>query len=287
MLSYGAVGARQPAVRTSVPLGVPVNRLAETLAIPDPDRSRILLDVVRIVFDSPDGQDAGDAATRVRLRDLFRASSAADPRETVPLPLDPSVWRDTILRRQVADNQLIAAILSDRSTALLYHGLAALDDETLAALGPDRETLDGLRLHAGAFATFGRSLRIHAGRIVVPGGAAAEPLWQELVGVEPSRPAPFVRRLFAGDSGRLAFFFDSLTHLDLPHQQFATGRQLPESARLERMRALLDVFDRTAPEWRPDDRPFARPSFDPALTLSTIAVTPAGTLVGPFHRRLW
>ena len=35
MLSYGAVGARQPAVRTSVPLGVPVNRLAETLAIPD------------------------------------------------------------------------------------------------------------------------------------------------------------------------------------------------------------------------------------------------------------
>ena len=53
MLSYGAVGARQPAVRTSVPLGVPVERLADTLAIPDPDRSRILLDVVRIVFDSP------------------------------------------------------------------------------------------------------------------------------------------------------------------------------------------------------------------------------------------
>jgi hypothetical protein len=287
MLSYGAVGARQPAVRTSVPLGVPVVRLAATLGIPDPDRSRILLDVVRIVFDAPDGQEAADAALRLHLRDLFRATNAADLRETVPLPLDPSVWRDTILRRQVADNQLIAAILSDRSTALLYHGLAALDDETLAALGPDRETLDDLRLHAGVFATFGRSLRIHAGRIVVPGGPEAEPLWQELVGVEPARPAPFVRRLFAGDSGRLAFFFDALTHLDLPHQRFATGRQLPEASRLERMRALLDVFDRTAPEWRPDDRPFMRPPFDPAITLSTIGLTPAGTLVAPFHRRLW
>jgi hypothetical protein len=286
LLSYGAVGARQPAVRTTVPLGVPVARLAATLDIADPDRSHILLDVVRIVFDSPDGQDAGDSALRRHLADLFLGASR-ETRDTVPLPLDPSVWRDTILRRQVPDNQLIAAILSDRSTALLYHGLAALDDETLAALGPDRETLDGLRHHAGSFATFGRSLRIHAGRVVVPGGTNAEPLWQELVGVEPSRPTAFVRRLFAGDSGRLAFFFDALSHLDLPHQMFAIGRQLPEASQLERMRALLDVFDQTAPEWRPDDRPFMRPPFDPAITLSLIGVTPAGTLVAPFPRRLW
>lgn len=153
------------------------------------------------------------------------------------------MWRDTILRRQVADNQLIPAILSERTTALLYHGLAALDDETLGALGPDRETLEVLRRHAGTFATFGRSFRIHAGRVVVPGGHRAEPLWQELVGVEPSRPAPFVRRLLTGESGRLAFFFDALSHLDAPHQLFATNQQLPEASRLERMRALLDVFD--------------------------------------------
>ena len=170
MLSYGAVGARQPAVRTSAALGVPVARLAETLGIADPDRSHIVLDVVRIAFDAPDGQDAGDTAIKARLQALFRSPNQ-ESRDTVPLPLDPSVWRDTILRRQVPDNQLIPAILSERTTALLYHGLAALDDETLGALGPDRETLEVLRRHAGTFATFGRSFRIHAGRVVVPGRA--------------------------------------------------------------------------------------------------------------------
>jgi hypothetical protein len=290
LLSYGAVGARQPAVRTSAVLGAPVARLAETLGIADPDRSHIVLDVVRIAFDAPDGQDAGDAAIKARLQALFHSSGAAssgDTHDTVPLPLDPSVWRDTILRRQVPDNQLIPAILSERASALLYHGLAALDDETLAALGPDRETLEVLRHHAGAFATFGRSLRIHAGRVVVPGGLGAETLWLELVGVEPSRPAAFVRRLYVGESGRLAFFFDALSHLDAPHQRFATSQQLPESSRLERTRALLDVFDQTAPEWRPDDRPFMRPPFDPAITLSTLAVTPGGTLVAPIPRSSW
>src|SRR4249919_2701417 len=141
MLSYGAVGARQPAVRTSAALGVPVARLA------DPDRSHIVLDVVRIAFDAPDGQDAGDTAIKARLQALFRSPNQ-ESRDTVPLPLDPSVWRDTILRRQVPDNELIPAILSDRTAALLYHGLAALDDETLGALGPDRETLEVLRRHA-------------------------------------------------------------------------------------------------------------------------------------------
>ncbi len=286
LLSYGAVGARQPAVRTSAVLGVPAVRLAETLGIADPDRSHIVLDVVRIVFDAPDGQDAGDTAAKARLQALFHAPSG-EAHDTVPLPLDPSVWRDTILRRQVPDTQLIPAILSERTPALLYHGLSALDDETLAALGPDRETLDVLRRHAGAFATFGRSLRIHANRVVVPGGPAVEPLWQELVGVEPSRPAAFVRRLFASDSGRMAFFFDALSHLDASHQLFATGQQLPAPVRLERIRALLDVFDQTSPEWRPDDRPFMRPPFDPAITLSLVGVTPAGSLLAPVQRRLW
>ena len=286
MLSYGAVGARQPAVRTSVPLGIDASLLASGLGMSSFDRSRLLLDVVRITFASPDGQDPNERSARAKLQALY---AAPDPnvRQTVPLPLDPAVWRDTILMRQVPDAALVAAILSDRSTALLYHGLAALDDETLAALGADRDTLEALRRHPGAFATFGRALRIHAGRIVVPGGADAEPLWQELVGVEPTRTGAFVRRLFSSDSGRLAYFFDALGALDAAHQRFATGRTLPEASRLERMRALLDVFEQTAPEWHPEERPFARPVFDPSITLSLVNVTSAGDLAPPFRRRMW
>ena len=286
LLSYGAVGARQPAVRTTVPLGTSAARLAADFDIPTADRSRLLIEVVRKAFASPDGQAAAEAVRRGRLSAAFNAPAPGRP-ELSPLPLDPSVWRDTILERQIPDSQLIPAIFSARSTALLYHGLSAMDDETLAALGPDRETLDVLRDHAGAFAAFGRAVRVHAGRIVLPGGSEAEPLWQELVGVEPSRPGAFVRRLFGDPSGRLAYFVDGLARLDLPHQLFATGRRLPAAARLERMRALLDVFDQAAPGWRADDRPFERPAFDPAVTLSLVNVTAAGALVTPLRRGAW
>ena len=286
LLSYGAVGARQPAVRTAAPLNTTAARLAADFDIPTADRSRLLLEVVRKAFASPAGQDAAETILRGRLHAAFNGPLQGRP-ELSPLPLDPSVWRDTILERQVPDSQLVPAILSARNTALLYYGLSAMDDETLAALGPDRETLNLLRDHAGAFAAFGRAVRVHAGRIVLPGGSDAEPLWQELVGVEPSRPGAFVRRLFADPSGRLAYFVDGLARLDLPHQLFATGRRLPAASRLERLRALLEVFDQAAPGWRADDRPFERPAFDPAATLSLVAVTPAGALVSPLRRGAW
>ena len=118
------------------------------------DRSRFVLDVVRALFTS--GLVEGDVRQRENLRAALLAAPST-PGETVPLPLDASIWRETLLQRQVPDNQIIGAILSDRSTALLYHGLAGLDDETLAWLGPERETLRHLLRHAGAFAVFGRA----------------------------------------------------------------------------------------------------------------------------------
>lgn len=170
LLSYGAVGARQPAVRTAAPLPVPAADLARTLDVSVVDRGRIMLDAIRILFDAPDGFDEGDTTRR---QQLTRAIASPDrkPGETIPLPLDPSVWRDSILLRAASDSDIIAAILTDRRFALLYHGLAALDDETLAWLGPDRETLQHLLRRPGAFSTFGRSIRVRANRVVVPGGA--------------------------------------------------------------------------------------------------------------------
>src|SRR5688572_10966090 len=91
LLSYGAVGARQPAVRTSVPLPAPASQLAETLGLATTDRSRIVVDIIRLLFDSPDGNDSGDARLRAQLNDLLQAGK---PGETAPLPLDPSIWRD-------------------------------------------------------------------------------------------------------------------------------------------------------------------------------------------------
>ena len=283
IVSYGALSARQPAVRTSMPLTFDAERLAGVLGIASADRSQLLTSIVRVVFDAPDGSSSHQkrrAALAAQLK-LPHVRTA-----TVPLPLDASIWRETILGFPVKDGELAAAILSDRSTALLYYGLSTMDEDTLGWLGPDRETLLHLRRHAGPFASFGRSVKVRGGRVSVPGGKSAEPIWAALVGVDPGRPSIFVQRLFRG-SGRLAWFYDTIQHLDGDHQQLVFGGEEPESARIERTRALLDVFESAAPEWQILDRPFVRPTLDPSVVVSLLAVNSDGSLLGPPRRRVW
>jgi hypothetical protein len=284
LLSYGAVGARQPAVRSAVRLPVSAGALASSLGLPASDTATLLLHIVRLVHLTP---DQGPQARHVQ-QALHAVLSMPHDRkgESVPLPLDPSIWRDTILQAQVPDDQLVAAILSDSRASLLYHGLAALDDETLGWLGPDRDTLLHLRQHATIFAAFGRSVHVRAGRILVPGGADAEPLWKSVVGADPGKPAAFVQHLIDGN-GRLAFLYDTIAHLDEPRQRFALGLQLRAPSREDRLQVLLDAFNTAAPDWRADERPFARPPIDGAMLLSTVAVTSSGEMAPPLARRVW
>ena len=129
--------------------------------------------------------------------------------------------RCSVVRSPISD--LIEAIVSDRTSALLYHGLFGLDDDTLAWLGPERETLRVLARHAGAFSVFGTSLRIQAGKVIVPGGADAEPIWQAIVGADPAKPAAFIRKLFDDEAGFRVWFYDSLAQLDPVRLRFALG----------------------------------------------------------------
>ena len=285
LLSYGAVGARQPAVRGRLSLPLPVEAIGEAIGLPAPHASTLLLDITRLVYETDRIDEPRIRKMRLTLRNLLstRGGQATD---TVPLPLDPSISRrDTLLQQQVSDPMMAAAIVGDRRASLLYHGLSALDDETLAWLGPDRETLLQLRNHAGTFAVFGRSLHVRAGRVLVPGGEAAEPLWESVVGASAAKPSTFVQHLFKDD--RAAFFYDAMSHLDTGRQHFALGLQLPESPRKDRFIALFEVFQDASPEWRPDALPFWRPLLDPGLVLSTIALTDASLPTGPMGRRLW
>jgi hypothetical protein len=285
LLSYGAVGARQPAVRVDVTLPASVRAIADAVGLPSADPSTLVLEITRLVYNAPNLDTARVQQLRSALRDVM-FSKGAQTEDTVPLPLDPSIWRDTLLPNSLPDNLLVAAIVAERRAALLYHGLFALDDETLAWLGPDRETLLELREHPGAFAAFGRSIRVRGGALMVPGGEAAEPLWEAIVGAPTSKTAPFVRRLFKGD-GRTAFFYDTIAHLDPARQRFALGLHLPESAREDRFVSLFDLFLGSSPEWRPEAYPFARPQLDPGIVLATIRVNEKGEPVGPMSRRLW
>ena len=160
----------------------------------------------------------------------------------MPLPLDASIWRETILRRDVPDDRLLATILADRSLALMFHGLAGLDDETLAWLGADRDTLRQLLEHPGAFAIFGPSIRVQGGKVVVPGAPETEALWETIVGAPPSKPAQFVRRLFGSSASHLAWFYDTVSQLDEGRRQGALAASLTGNARVDRVRTAVDAF---------------------------------------------
>ena len=284
LLSYGAVGARQPAVRMAVPLPAPADEIAAALEIASIDRSDFVLNVVRVLFGM--GMLEGDRRQRGALTQILNTASNR-PGEAVPLPLDASIWRETLLPKPVPNEQLIATILADRTTALMYHGLAGLDDDTLAWLGAERGTLQQLMRRPGAFAVFGPSIRIRAGEVAVPGGESAKPAWQTLLGADPAKPANFIRRVFSDDQGWRAWFYDSVSQLDEARLKFALGEWLPAGSRQERARALLNVFTDRTTEWNPETQPFSRRQVDPGLTLALISVKPDGTPIGPLHRGLW
>jgi hypothetical protein len=280
----GAPSARQPEVRALAPLPAPSRAIADALEIGGPDRSQLLLHVVRTLYAM--GAPGGETGPRTQLRRLLEAP-AAGPGETVPLPLDAAIWRETILQRPVPTESIVASIIQDRPASLLYHGLAGLDDETLAWLGPERDTLQHLLRHPGAFAIFGPSIRVRGGKIVVPGGPDLEPAWHSVIGADPARPSQFVKRLFSDENGQLAWFYDAVAQLDDASLKFAMGGAIAATARGDRMRALLDVFRDAGTERKLEIQPFTRRAFDPALTLAVIRVHQDGTVVGPAARGLW
>jgi hypothetical protein len=266
----------------SVRLPVPVETLAGTLGLATADPSLLLLQAVRQIFDGPDARSRGvrDAVTAA-LREPAVASGTM-----VPLPMGAAIWQERILETPASPDGVVTAILTDRRAALLYYGLSGLDEETLAWLASDADTLQHLKRHAAVVAAFGRSIRIRAGRISVPGGSESERLWKSVVGADPGAPAAFVRRMISAD-GRLAFFYDTITHLDPPRQRFALGLQARADSQEARFRTLLDSFAVAAPEWRVEERPFARPPIDGAILLSTIRVTARGAGAAPVGLRIW
>jgi hypothetical protein len=272
----------QNLIAATAPLPIPAAALGRALGLASSDSSLLLLRAIRLMYGGQDAQSR-------RIRDAVNGLSAmaSDPAaEVVPLPLSVVAWQTQILDKPASPERLVTAILAERRTALMYYGLSAMDDETLRWLAADREVLKYLKKHPGVFASFGRSIHIRSGRVSVPGGPEAEPLWKSIAGAGPEAPAAFVRRIITGD-GRLAFLYDSVAHLDPARQRFALGLQARPGSREARLRALLDSVTVAAPEWRIDEHPFSRPPIDAAILLSTVRVTARGAGGAPNARRIW
>jgi hypothetical protein len=228
-----------------------------------------------------------DAAPDARRQVESFLAALPRPEGTLPLPLSPETWRRAVFERPVPDEALLAALLGDRGAALLYRGLAQLDPRTLAFLERRPETLRALARHGEAFSAFAGGFRVRDGRVAVPGGTEAEPLWEAAVEEPASRPERFLSRLVERHDGRLALLYDTVARLDPPRQRFALGLAVAEPERSERFRELVSAFLAAPPWWRSDAGAFTRAVIDPASVLVDAPVAETGGLLVPAGRSFW
>ena len=217
---------------------------------------------------------------------FLRDCPGIDPErvDDLPSPLAAEEWAAVLER--VVPARVFTSLIRDPVALRLYQALTAVEPETARYLVAHpslaRELVaDDRRM----FATFASSLMIRAGVVVVPGGEACAQAWSRIVGNMPHETESFVRRVFTGDDGRLAYFYAAIDALppDRAPSAFAdaTGKLSEEAAE-----QLYETFRSALPAWKITDRPMPL-WFDPASALVEIEWSADGRLKGPAWQRLW
>jgi hypothetical protein len=172
---------------------------------------------------------------------------------------------------------VLDAMLDDPMLARLYWAMSRMDTETNASLR-QFAGIPNLLPFASVLDFYSSHISIRNGRIVVPGGAAAEPAWKELAGASPDSPKEFVARLLAKDDGWLAAYFDTLSRLT-PEQQayFTDARRLPRFYEALKGRDL-------APG---PARPVFRPAPDLLILVTRLQLDPSGQATVPGNLEVW
>jgi hypothetical protein len=170
----------------------------------------------------------------------------------VPVLYKSSDW---VLNKKNANRGVVDSILRDPELARLYWALSRMDAETGQFLW---QSLGAKKLILGApvLDFYGSQISIRSGKVLVPGGPAAENAWRDLVGTSPRSPADFVSRLMSKDSGWLASYFDTLSRVSQTQQAYFTAPR-----RLSRCYDALRGRDQTPIPTKHSFRP------DPALFL--------------------
>ena len=266
----------------SMSLPLPAAELAEAIGLHRVDPATLPADIVRFAFASPDGSNAAESRVRASLLAALQRSGRGD---LVPLPLSAGAWRTHILRADVPDERLAAAIFARRQSALVYYALLGIDAQTLQWIAAHPVAIDSLTRNAAAAAAHARSVRIRDGVVQTPGQEARE-VWAALVGADPARPEAFIAKLLSARAGRVAAFYDAVAHVDTARQAFAIGRP-GDRERVERASRLFDAFTQAPQPWSLADHPFLRPDVDLAVLLRAVSVDSSGALTAPSSRPLW
>jgi Flp pilus assembly protein TadD len=138
------------------------------------------------------------------------------------LVLSEETWRGTFYPKQQFAGGFAEAVLHEPRMAKAYVGFTRLNQQTTSVM------LSGIGLkrlaekYGDLFYEYSSSLAIENDRAAVPGGTAAETVWQKLAGADPRDPGRFFQALFEKDDGKLLAFYATLSQLDAQHQRFFT-----------------------------------------------------------------
>jgi hypothetical protein len=219
-----------------------------------------------------------------------RRAGAILTADEVPSPLSEVTWRNLLNVKAGPAGVVTSAILADRRAALLLLGLSSVDAGARSFLNSRPDVLERIygTDRVGTLASSGRSLRMSEGRLEVPGGADAVPLWENLIDESVARPERFLLNLLEKDDGRAAAFYDALAQLEGPRQAFALGAGVAGiTERLDRFRAFYEATQPASVRANPVERPFGRSVYEAAHVLALTRFGANGQPQGPVWRTLW
>ena len=245
-------------------------------------------------FHGGTSDSAGDDPVLAKLRAWLRTCAehgcdapglAAD---RVPLPGAPAVWRDVVFQGRVPEPQLMLAILDRHDAALLYTALMSMREEVRAWILARPALVRQLGgADAGPLLVAAPYLRIDGDRWQLPGGPAAAPIWLAVAGVTSDAPEQLLLALLRAD-GLPAYMLEVVATLTDDQRRAVLSLASAEPGpRVAAGLELLDGLRTVAHGWDLRERPFWRPSADPAFLLGQLRVGANDRLRLPGGRLFW
>jgi len=204
-----------------------------------------------------------------------------------------AAWRETLgldEKRLNPGNAFLHFVKSEPASQMMValHAVDARTREALRSIAGPAGGYAGWRLlydkALDGFVLFPEVLRIRDGRLRLPGGDAADPVWEAVVGEPPSDTAKFVVKLFNSGGGKAAYVVDALRQLQEPTARaFVLGRSRGSDESIERFRRLYDSIG-------PGGRTFrssARNSYDFTHLAGLLPSAAGGEIVPPGGPGLW
>lgn len=144
------------------------------------------------------------------------------PFETATVALGEEDWRKQFYAGKKYLGGLAEAIANDVELAEVYVGIAQMDPRTAENLASGVGLKKLADDYSGQLMRFSSAMAVERGRVAVPGGVAAAPLWTALVKADPGQPGPFFRALLSRDGAKMLAFYAAVGALDINHQRFFT-----------------------------------------------------------------